>query len=257
MRAIILAAGINRRFFVQTPKSLEPIKAWSNRPYHNMLERTIIQLKQLDISDVVIVVNQRYSAEFDYLCDDNIELLVNRSDVAVTGSTISAIIGLEHFAKFDAEDVLILDADIVISKESLRHLFEHRGASAILVSPKINCDNEEVLVYADAEGQPRLLGKGIGDLMASELEVLGESTGIVRVEKNDIKLALELGKWITGYGQSKAYGFSKTASEHEELWQYFFTLKKMKVALMSDEETYFECDTREDFALLENGLRID
>jgi choline kinase len=252
MKVLILAAGTNRRFFVDTPKSLEKVRSWRRLPYANMIERNIYLLKKLMVSEILIVVNQHNKRHFEYLCDDKTSLVVNETDVRITGSTISLAIGLEWLEKARAPDgVLVMDADICIDYRALAR-FVMKDSTTMLVHGRVRQDREEVVVYTNQQNNPCLIGKGLDIRITKALVPIGESTGVIRIAKEDIASVIELCKWMTGHMIERAYGFSAHQSEHEEIWHYLMSAQLIKIETMERDEIYLECDTKEDFQDLES-----
>lgn len=71
--------------------------------------------------------------------------------------------------------------------------------------------------------------------------------GIMSLAATDRPFFRAAARWLAGWPPSPAYGYAKECSEHEELWQYGFTVGKMSAIIVPSQFLFAECDTSEDY----------
>jgi choline kinase len=251
LTAVVLAAGIGRRLGrPSVPKSLLPLSHQEGGP--TFLGRHVGILRDCGVDEVLVVLSEGNVDSAQHL--EGVELVVNTFDTSTTGSTLSLLCGLRAAACHDG-GLLITDADIVYERTLLESVIGSCGRSCLFLAPQVSGDDEEVRVYGHGHEQPILIGKGLSPLLTAGLDLLGESLGIIHVAAEDRQFVQEAARWLTGWPDaSPAYGFAKSRSEHEELWQYCLTLRRMVAAQVPAGLEYAECDTADDYAYIRNEL---
>jgi choline kinase len=251
LTAVVLAAGIGRRLGLPSvPKSLLPLGHEDGAP--TFLGRHVRILRDCGVDQVLVVVSETNVEMAQHL--EGVELVVNPFDTSATGSTLSLLCGLRAAACHDG-GLVITDADIVYERRLLESVIASCGRSCLFLAPQVSGDDEEVRVYGRGHEHPVLIGKGLSALMTAGLDLLGESLGIIHVAVEDREFVEETARWLTGWpDKSPAYGFAKSRSEHEELWQYCLTLRRMVAAQVPAGLAYAECDTPADYAFIRNEL---
>jgi choline kinase len=142
-----------------------------------------------------------------------------------------------------------MDADIAYTHHIMRMLAESpMEESKTLICKKTQDDNEEVLVFAK-DGIPYLHGKGLlGTPMTTDLECLGEATGILLFEPKDHAMIKAANDWMVRYTSAK------TRVEHEDLTQMLMHKRLLRAVTFGDEHLFMECDTPEEYDLLLNEV---
>jgi choline kinase len=251
LTAVVLAAGIGRRLGLPSvPKSLLPLSHEEGAP--TFLGRHVGILRDCGVDQVLVVVSETSVEMAQHL--EGVELVVNTFDTSTTGSTLSLLCGLRAAACHDG-GLMVTDADIVYERRLLESVIESCGRTCLFLAPQVSGDDEEVRVYGHGHEHPVLIGKGLSPLMTAGLDLLGESLGIIHVAAEDREFVEETARWLTGWpDKSPAYGFAKSRSEHEELWQYCLTLRRMVAGQVPAGLAYAECDTPADYAFIQNEL---
>jgi len=251
LTAVVLAAGIGRRLGrPSVPKSLLPLSHQEGGP--TFLGRHVGILRDCGVDEVLVVLSEGNVDSAQHL--EGVELVVNTFDTSTTGSTLSLLCGLRAAACHDG-GLLITDADIVYERTLLESVVGSCGRSCLFLAPRVSGDDEEVRVYGHGHEHPVLIGKGLSPLLTAGLDLLGESLGIIHVAVEDREFVQGIARWLTGWpDESPAYGFAKLQSEHEELWQYCLTLRRMVSAQVPAGLAYAECDTADDYAYIRNEL---
>jgi choline kinase len=251
LTAVVLAAGVGRRLGQPSvPKSLLPLSHRAGEP--TFLGRHVRLLLECGVDRVLVVMSEAQLGSAQHL--EDVELVANTFDTSTTGSTLSLLCGLRAAAPHDG-GLLITDADIVYERRLLQSVMGSCGRSCLFLAPRVAGDDEEVRVYGHGHEHPVLIGKGLSPLLTAGLDLLGESLGIVHVAPEDRAFVEEAARWLTGWpDESPAYGFAKARSEHEELWQYCLTLRRMVCAQVPSGLEYAECDTPDDYAYIRDDL---
>jgi choline kinase len=239
--AIILAAGENRRLGLQAePKSLLPLGDGT------FLSRHVELLSAAGVASILVVVNERSAAAFEPRLDSGMEIVVSPFPVGTVGSALSLLCGLEASLRIDSgRSLLVMDADIVYERMLLSMVLDDSTASQLFTVARTAGDVEEVCVYGLPSGEPLLVGKGLPSSVVGGLAAFGESLGIINLNPDESEYCRELIPWLT----STAHGAGKTGpmSEHEEVWQYLFTLRRLGVRQLPRELLFAECDTPDDY----------
>lgn len=251
LTAIVLSAGVSRRMGrPATPKSMMALT--DDEGGVTFLERHVAILRELGVAQVHVVVSESTEAMCPQL--DGMDVVVNRFDTSATGSTLSLLCALRAADIEPGHGVLVTDADIVYERALMQWVVDHAHASCVFVSPNHAGDDEEVAVYGPTAASPRLIGKGLPDEMTAGTNLLGESLGIIHVAPDERELVHATAEWLAGWPPNRGYGFSKEMSEHEEIWQYAFTMGRMTAAVVPADLLCSECDTPEDYDYVRNEL---
>lgn len=251
LTAIVLSAGVSRRMGrPATPKSMMPLT--DDEHGITFLERHVAILRELGVAQVHVVVAESSRESCPQL--DGMNVVVNGFDTSASGSTLSLLCALRSADISPNGGVLVTDADIVYERALMRWVIEHCDDSCVFISPNHAGDDEEVTVYGPTPSSPRLIGKGLSDEMTAGLDLLGESLGIIHIAPRERDLLRSTAEWLVGWPPRKGYGFSKEMSEHEEIWQYGFTTRRMSAAVVPGDLLCSECDTPDDYRFVRNEL---
>ncbi|GAQ51304.1 Sden_1164 family protein [Streptomyces acidiscabies] len=274
--AIVLAAGENRRMGsvegVSLPKSLLPIRQedapsaaalpGSAGEHTSFMSRHLELFRSIGVERTFVVVNPAGLPWFEpFGKDDGVELVVvDTSGEERTGSSVSMLAGLRAALAWRPQGArtLVTDADIVYERGVLDRIVAESAAGAgarLSVVKRVSGDSEEVRVYGLSADQPLLIGKGMTDTMTQGLSLLGESLGLIALDASTAKLAAEITEWIVGDPpERRPYGYSGRLSEHEEVWQYLFTLGLLELTEFPGSLLFSECDFPEDYRAIREGL---
>jgi choline kinase len=252
LTAIVLAAGVGGRLGQPSvPKSLLPLTREDGGP--TFLERHVGILADCGVGEVVVVL----SAAAADTCPrpEGVEIVVNPFDTSLTGSTLSLLCGLRAVGSRNG-GILVTDADIVYERALMESVVAMCDRSRLFLTPGTAGDDEEVRIYGRGLNEPVLIGKGLSDAITNDLDLLGESLGVIHVSPDDHELVKSTAEWLVGWPDDgrPAYGFAKSRSEHEEIWQYCFTLRRMAAAEVSPDLLFAECDTVGDYAHIRESL---
>ncbi|MFF5970031.1 Sden_1164 family protein [Streptomyces sp. NPDC012769] len=248
---VILAAGANRRMgdFTPVPKALLPLDP-EEKESPTFLGRAVELFRATGADRVLVVVNASTARHFAAYAEEGVELVVAGDDGAPTGSSVSMLAGLDAVLRHhpDGADTLVTDADVVYERALLEQVVARCDASRLFTVDRVTGDGEEVRVYGAPDGTPALIGKGMGGEVSRGLELLGESLGIIHVAAADLRACAALTRWMVGDPPaSPPYGYSRRLSEHEEVWQYLFGLRRLGVARLPGDLLFSECDFPEDY----------
>lgn len=192
MRAIVLAAGVGRRFGPATsnlPKCLIPL----GLPGRTLLSRYLESFRALGIRDVVIVCGHRREKIIRACVRDgaglDIRFVVNRR------FRRGSIVSLYAASRRLDSDVLIMDADVYFPAEALRRLLRSRQKSAFLLDRRSTSAGEEMMVMSKGGRLAAVSKKTVPGL-----RIVGEATGILKLSAAD---AAELRKILSGFIRRK------------------------------------------------------
>jgi choline kinase len=257
MKAILLAAGRGSRLKADAlPKPLWEIgpSSLEDPTPISLLERQILCLKRSGVKDIGVIVGWHKELVIERVAPLGVQIIENtHPDISASGTSHSfQFAACSAWNPLDGKSpVMPMDGDLAYEQSVMDAIVSAPAKTALLICPGINEDSEEVRVYGDPTGSPRLIGKGLGVPLTEGLKLLGEATGIVRYEPEDHTLVRSLLTWLVGTPhQSRGYGFAKIASEHEELSQYLCNLKRVGTHVLPKELCFMEVDFQEEFDLL-------
>lgn len=230
MTAIVLAAGVGRRFGRRTkklPKCLIPL----DRKGACLLARYFDAFRENGVRNVVLVVGHEKKRIVDAAARFGRGLSIRfvenpryREGSLVSLYTARTVLG--------AGPCLVMDADVFYPPALLGKLLRARPASAFLFDPRSKSAGEEMMLMGK-RGRPLAISKRVEPWLA----VLGEATGIVRWSKrHGRRLAAILGAFVRR---------GRTRVEYEEA--YDTLLKETKIGLVPVGNVFWsEMDFEED-----------
>lgn len=182
MKAVIWSAGRGSRLGAnESPKPLYGLGPGGGGP--SFLERQVACLHRAGIADVRVIVGWRKEKIYEALAGQ-VRFIENLHPIITESGTSHSLqfAALSTLNPFDgAEPVLLLDGDLVYEQRLLSTVLDAAAKTSIVVCPSTAADSEEVRVYG-SPSQPCLIGKGLGLPITTGLELLGELTGIWRIE---------------------------------------------------------------------------
>ncbi|MGA8429770.1 MAG: NTP transferase domain-containing protein [Candidatus Sulfotelmatobacter sp.] len=243
--AIILAAGENRRMGGKVQaKALLPLADGT------FLSRHIDLLAHHGVGRIFVIAHERLAHSFSRYEDARVRIIVSPFSRARVGSSLSLLCGLDAALQIDPTPTSIfMDADIVYESAVMNAVLEDSlGQSRLFVINRAAGDAEEVRVYGQGASTPVLLGKGLPGSLTHGLTLLGESVGIISLKRHDVRYCRDLIYWLSGSPpHATGYGYSGVMSEHEEICQYLFSLRRLGVQQIPEHFLFAECDTTEDY----------
>lgn len=156
----------------------------------------------------------------------------------------------EHGILDGRSRVVLMDADVVYDPSLFRDLTSAPGPrSKTLVCGDYRQTHEEVMVFADASGAPRVHGKGLlGTTLVGGLTCLGEATGLLLLEPGDH------GLWRDAFAWCMSHSTAKTRSEHEDATQRLMLLSALDAVTFHDASRCMECDTPDEYAVARRDM---
>ncbi len=254
-KAVILAAGLGNRISKiasDTPKPLLPLDGKAGSP--TFLDWHLWSLKKAGVSEIFIVGNKK-TCGTKLLADKDVKvtwILNPTDDLSTSGSAHSAQFAWhsEHAILDGKSRVVLMDADILYEPSLFELLASAEDPrSKTLVCADYRLTNEEVMVFADAQGTPRLHGKGLLETPLTEgLACVGEASGILLWEAADHDALARTNDWVIGFATAK------TRAEHEDVTQRMMTLGKVASVGFGRERAFMECDTPDEYAVLTSEM---
>jgi choline kinase len=169
MTAIILAAGVGRRFgeaALDQPKALLEVAGTS------LIDRLIEQLRACGVARIVVVVG--YRAELME------QRLGGRPGVTLLRNgefERGAIVSLWTARRYLEGPVLIMDADVFVPQAMLERLLRSRRASCFLLDGRSQATGEEQMLMVQGERVVDIARKPRG-----AYDALGESVGFLKLD---------------------------------------------------------------------------
>ena len=203
MKAIILAAGVGKRFKALTdhrPKCLIQVSG------KTLLERTLAALGAAGVREAVIVIGYR---------GDMIVEEIGERCGAVSVRCIrnpqyekGAILSLWSARKEFDTDLLIMDADVLFPVRLLKRLVQSPHASCFLLDASSENSGEEQMLLTRAGRVLTIIRGGSGDY-----DLIGESVGFLKVARDAVPLLRSILDDCVAQGRDTI--------EHEEAFPVF------------------------------------
>ncbi|HMQ70373.1 MAG TPA: phosphocholine cytidylyltransferase family protein [Ignavibacteria bacterium] len=169
MQAIILAAGASKRLRPltdTTPKCLLKIGD------KNLLERTILNITDNGINDLIFVTGYRENMIKDFMKETFPELnvtFITNTDYENNNNSYSLWMTRDHVKG----EILLLDSDILFDKKIITALLRSENENCLAVNFTDKLDEEQIKVILNGENEVTEIGKEI-----SIEKSAGESIGI-------------------------------------------------------------------------------
>lgn len=235
MKAIILAAGVGKRFKEvtdQRPKCLIEIQG------QTLLERTLRALGAAGVTNAVVVIGYR---------GDMIKQTIGSRCGAVQVRYIfnrqyekGAILSLwSARAEFD-DDMLIMDADVLFPVALIARLVNSPSANCFLLDGSAANTGEEQMLLTRGGRVLNIVRGGSGDF-----DVIGESVGFLKVSRADAPLLRSILDDLVAQGRD--------AIEHEEAFPIFLTQRVVGFERV-DDLPWTEIDFPEDLVRAESEV---
>jgi choline kinase len=216
MKAIILAAGIGKRFKEvtdQQPKCLIEIQG------KTLLERTLIALSAAGVTQAVVVIGYRG------------EMIEQQIGPACAGMRVKyvfnprydkgAILSLWSAREEFDDDILIMDADVLFPVALIDRLVRSPHANCFLLDGSSANTGEEQMLLTRGGRVLNIVRGGSGDF-----DVIGESVGFLKVSRNDASLLRAILDDLVAQGRDTI--------EHEEAFPLFLAQREVGFERVDD-----------------------
>lgn len=256
-KAIILAAGVGKRIAgvqagaaATVPKQLLPLDDSGKLTF---LDWHLRALAAHGAKEIYIVGNKiTFGTKLAAMEHVKATWIMNDFPGDVSGSGHSAHLAFtsEHAILDGKSRVVLMDADLVYDPTLLAELASGESAgSKTLVCGRFRETDEEVMVFGDDRGVPRIHGKGLlGTPMVKDLTCMGEATGILLLEPNDHATWLGAAAWCMKFSTAK------TRSEHEDITQRLLGMGTLDAVVFEDDKRCMECDTPDEYDVLRRDM---
>jgi len=171
-------------------------------------------------------------------------------DVSGSGHSTHLAFTSEHRILDGKSRVVLMDADVVYDPSLFGDLAGAPGPrSKTLVCGRFRETDEEVMVFGDERGVPRLHGKGLlGTPMARDLRCFGEATGLLLLEPEDHDTWLRAAAWCMRFSTAK------TRTEHEDITQRLLSMGALDAVTFDDDSRCMECDTPDEYEIVRREM---
>lgn len=258
-KAIILAAGMGRRIAgaaaaAGAPKPLLPLDETGRLTF---IDWHLRALSAHGVREIHLVGSPAtFGARVEAMERIPATWIMNDFPGDQSGSGHSAHLAFTSQARIldGRSRVVLMDADVVYDPQLLGELGragqrDGRPRSRSLVCGRYRETHEEVMVFADEGGTPRLHGKGLLDTpLVRGMTCLGEATGLLLLEPEDHEL------WLAAAAWCMSYSTAKTRSEHEDITQRLMTVGSIEAVIFEDERRFMECDTPEEYDVVRREM---
>ncbi len=203
MKAIILAAGVGKRFKEVTdhrPKCLIEIQG------KTLLERTLTALGAAGVREAVVVIGYRGEMIQQHIgprCGSVQVRYVNNPHY-----TKGAILSLWSAREEFNDDLIIMDADVLFPVALIARLVRSSHANCFLLDGSSENTGEEQMLLTRSGRVLNIVRGGSGDF-----EVVGESVGFLKVSQTDAPLLRSILEDFVAQGRDTI--------EHEEAFPVF------------------------------------
>jgi choline kinase len=203
MKAIILAAGIGKRFKEvtdQRPKCLIEIQG------KTLLERALTALGAAGVPEAVVVIGYRgemIEQKIGPMCA-GVQVRYVFNDRYEKGAILSL---WSARAEFD-DDILIMDADVLFPVAVIARLVRSAHANCFLLDASAVNTGEEQMLLTRGGRVLNIVRGGSGDF-----DLIGESVGFLKVSRSDMQLLRTILDDLVAQGHDTI--------EHEEAFPIF------------------------------------
>jgi choline kinase len=259
-KAIILAAGMGKRIAGEgslTPKSLLPLDDSGKLTFLDWHLRSLAAHGAREI----YLVGSKATFGTKVAAMDHIPgtWIMNDSPGDASGSGHSAHLAFtsEHGILDGKSRVVLMDADVVYDPSLFAELASDgtsgaqggKSRSKTLVCGAFRETEEEVMVFGDERGIPRMHGKGLMSTpLVRHLECMGEATGLLLLEPEDHPFWLAASSWCMRFSTAK------TRTEHEDVTARLMAAEAMDAVVFNDAARCMECDTPDEYVVVRREM---
>ena len=252
-KAIILAAGMGKRIAGAggPPKPLLPLDDSGTLTF---LDWHLRALAAQGVREIYLVGSKAtFGTRVAAMGEHPATWIMNDFPGEVSGSGHSAQLAFTsgHEILDGKSRVILMDADVVYDPSVLGELASggSRTRSKTLVCGRFRETDEEVMVFADERGVPRLHGKGLlSTPMVKDLHCLGEATGVLLLEPNDHAV------WLAAAAWCMSFSTARTRTEHEDITGRLMAMGALDAVVFADESRCMECDTPDEYEVVRREM---
>lgn len=255
-KAIILAAGMGKRIAglagsgAQIPKPLLPLDDSGELTFLDWHLRALAAHGAREI--YIVGSKMTFGTKVAAMEQHPATWIMNDFPGDITGSGHSTHLAFtsEHGILDGTSRVVLMDADVVYDPSLYAELAKGPpGRSRTLVCGRFRETDEEVMVFGDERGVPRLHGKGLLKTpMVRDLTCMGEATGLLLLEPGDHETWLDAAAWCMKFSTAK------TRTEHEDITQRLLTLGALDAVVFDDDSRCMECDTPDEYVVVRRDM---
>jgi choline kinase len=235
MKAIILAAGIGKRFREVTDQQPKCLIAIQGR---TLLERTLAALGAAGVTEAVVVIGYRgdmIRRAIGAFCS-GVRVRYVFNDRFEKGAILSLWSAREEFD----DDILIMDADVLFPITLIERLVRSTHTNCFLLDASaVNTGEEQMLLTCNGRVLNIVRG-GSGDF-----DLIGESVGFLKVSRADAPLLRAILDDLVAQGRDSI--------EHEEAFPLFLAQREVGFERV-DDLPWTEIDFPEDLERAERGV---
>jgi len=217
MKAIILAAGVGKRFKEVTdhrPKCLIDIQG------KTLLERTLAALGAAGVAQAIVVVGYRgemIKQKIGSSCGGVHITYVNNPQYE-KGAILSLLSARDEFD----DDILVMDADVLFPVAMIDRLIRSPYANCFLLDGSAENTGEEQMLLTRGGRVLSIVRGGSGDF-----DVMGESVGFLKVSRSDAPLLRSILESLVDQGRDTI--------EHEEAYPMFLSQRVVGFERVDDD----------------------
>jgi choline kinase len=252
-KAIILAAGMGKRIAGLAGAPPKPLLPLDDTGSLTFLDWHLRSLRAHGAREIYLVGStSTFGTRTAAMESIAATWILNDFPGDVSGSGHSAHLAFTSgHGILDGESrVLLMDADVVYDPTLLGELAAAPSSrSKTLVCGRFRETSEEVLVFGDDDGVPRLHGKGLaGTPMVRDLRCLGEATGLLLLEPGDHDLWAQAAAWCMEFSTAR------TRSEHEDISGRLLAMGAIDAVSFDEDARFMECDTPEEYEVVKSDM---
>jgi choline kinase len=235
MKAIILAAGVGKRFKEVTehrPKCLIDIQG------KTLLERTLAALDGAGVTKAVVVIGYRgemITRQIGSNCG-RVHITYVTNPQYEKGAILSLLSAREEFD----DDLLVMDADVLFPVAMIDRLIRSPHANCFLLDGGADNTGEEQMLLTRGGRVLNIVRGGSGDF-----DVIGESVGFLKVSRSDAPFLRSILDDLVTKGRDSI--------EHEEAYPIFLAQRFIGFEQV-DDLPWIEIDFPEDLKRAEREV---
>jgi choline kinase len=235
MKAIILAAGVGKRFKEVSdhrPKCLIEIQG------KTLLERTLHALGAAGVHEAVVVIGYRGEMIQQHLGSNcgSVQVHYVNNPQYTKGAILSLWSAREEFD----DDIIIMDADVFFPVALIARLVRSSHANCFLLDGRSENTGEEQMLLTRSGRVLNIVRGGSGDF-----DVVGESVGFLKVSRTDAPLLRSILEDFVAQGRDTI--------EHEEAFPVFLAQRVVGFERV-DDLPWIEIDFPADLAQAEHEV---
>ncbi|AKV03728.1 UDP-N-acetylglucosamine pyrophosphorylase related protein [Labilithrix luteola] len=170
-------------------------------------------------------------------------------DVSGSGHSTHLAFTSEHNILDGKSRVVLMDADVVYDPSLFGDLAAKGGRSKTLVCGAFRETDEEVMVFGDERGTPRMHGKGLLNTpLVRGLTCMGEATGLLLLEPEDHAF------WLAASAWCMKFSTAKTRTEHEDITGRLMAAGALDAVVFDDDARCMECDTPDEYVVVRREM---